>query len=173
VSWISDVATVHVLMADYASIDQSGKLNVIGGGISIVAAPTGAALTSSFYLMVFISVPADARSQKFVVGVSLTDGSGAIVTAPGEAKHPLVDVSQPVEFARPEIPAHYLFPDVGRLNELLKGRLQLVTGFPVGLPLASGRGYEWRIALDGVTRDEWVHRFVVAEQGGSRLPSSA
>lgn len=158
------MAAAQVLMADYASVDRLGKLHVVGADINVVGVMPGAPLTSSFYVVVLVAVPPEGHGEKFAFDLSLADESGATVVGPGEAGQPVVQFSQTVEFPKPTLPEGFKFSDEDRINDLLKGRLQLVAGFPVGLPLQIGRGYQWRIAIDGVARDDWVHRFIVAEQ---------
>jgi hypothetical protein len=159
VSNVSDVAAVQLLMADYAAIDQAGKLNIIGGGISVLSQVPGREVTNAIALVVSLSVPPTHYGQSCSLVVSL-ERAGDVVSAPSAA----TGSPQPVRFeqtARFEAPtlASQVMP-----KDYLRGRFQLVAAFPYGLPLPIGGEYLWRVTLDDKTRDEWTERFVVSEQ---------
>jgi hypothetical protein len=81
------------MIADYASTDNSGKLNAIGGGLSVIAprspqeglagVPLG--LTSPFSLVVGASVPPTFYGTEVALEVVLEDLSGSPVQLPGPA----------------------------------------------------------------------------------------
>lgn len=56
-SEVSTDATARLLIADYAAVDAAGKLNIIGGGVSVLGYVQQAGSTSPFALVVSISVP--------------------------------------------------------------------------------------------------------------------
>lgn len=159
-------------MADYASVDHLGKLDTVGANVNIVGSPADSPLTSSFYVVVLVSVPEGGHDQRCDFELCLTDESGAVVVAPGEAEQPVVQLRQAVTFSSPTIPENFSFAAEDRLSELLGARLQLVAGFPIGLPLAGGQGYKWRITIDGVARDEWGYKFIVADQASPAIADS-
>jgi hypothetical protein len=166
VSALSDVATVHMLMADYAQA-EGGKLNVIGGGITVAGRSPNIAVTAPFSLVVSVEVPPDHYDSEAAVEIILEDPAGDVVTVPGAAtddeRWPVVRVSQTARFTGPIVPPYLRFPEQFQQG-YLPSRVYMVIGFPTGLPLPSGAAYLWRVAVDGQTRDAWTERFVVAEQ---------
>jgi hypothetical protein len=163
------MATVHVLMADYASVDTSGKLNVLGASISVVGLTSNlpVPLTAPVFLVVHVSVPPEGHGQECVVNVGLRDESDAVVTIGGDQERPVVEHTQTVRFPEPMLPPNLILPEGSAdLHDRIRGHLQMVLGWPIGLPLVIGRAYQWRIMIDGQTREDWTEQFVVAEQVG-------
>ena len=165
-SALSDVVTVHLMMADYAAADPAGKLNMIGGGVAVLGRLAAAPVTSPFFLIASLSVPPDHYGDESYVEIRLEDTSGNVVVLPGATPDlpstPLV-IRQTAKFNGPTPPPQLRFPD-RYLQGYLRARVQMVVGFPGGLPLPTGGGYVWRVSIGAESRSEWSLEFVVAEQ---------
>jgi hypothetical protein len=163
-----------MLVADYAQA-EAGKLNIVGGGVTVVGRAPNIGLTAPFSLVVSLEVPPDQYGAECAVEIILEDASGDVVTvpgaAPGDERQPVVRVSQTARFDGPKPTPHLKFPEQYQQG-FLPSRVYVVIGFSSGLPLASGEAYLWRVTVDGQTRDEWTARFVVAEQVAA-APSAA
>lgn len=157
-SEVSDVATVRILLADYATT-ETGKINALGAGITAIGiSPTISGLTIGFALIVQVGVPHQFYNAECSVEMLLEDSSGGLVEippAPGLPTQP-IRVGQAIRFDPPKFqqpvsaPANYL-----------PARVQWVLNFTTGLPLSAGQGYAWRVKIDDASRDEWLERFVV------------
>jgi hypothetical protein len=173
VSPLSDVASVHLLIADYAAADPTGKVNIIGGEIAIVGRPTGAPTTSPFFLVASVAVPPDYYDQEAIIEIALQEMGGDIVILPGATPDlpstPIL-IRQIAKFTEPTAQAQLLLPERFKQG-YLRGRVQIVVGFPSGLPLTAGEGYVWRVRVDGETGGDWTREFVVAEQIPAAPPS--
>jgi hypothetical protein len=158
VSQVSDAAAVHILMADYAAVDSTGKLNVIGGGVTVVGSPPAGPGRIPLSLIVWVVVPPQHYGANSTVEVTLEDDSGEIVTWPsGSSGEPeLARIVQQVRFPEPNLPR-----GSDAVRGFLPARLQFVVGFPGGLALAKDRGYRWRVTVDDQSREDWTEHFVV------------
>jgi hypothetical protein len=155
VSEVADDATVRLLVADYASADVGGKLNVIGGGIAVLGHVPTAGQTAPFALVVWITVPPRHYNAECAVEIVLEDASGNPISLPGPTgQAQVMRVGQAVRFEEPK-----LLPGVAR--HVLRSRTQYVLAFPTGLPLPVGQQYVWRVKIDHQTRDDWTEQFVV------------
>jgi hypothetical protein len=166
VSPLSDAATVNLLLADYAAADPTGKLNIIGGGVTMVGRLPNAPATAPFFLGVLLSAPAAYYGAECLVEIRLEDKAGNLVTLPA-ASHGLsttpLAISQTAKFTVPTPPPHLRLPD-SSLQDYLHGRVQLIVAFPNGLPLTAGEGYSWSVRVDEQARPDWTLEFVVLEQ---------
>lgn len=145
-----------VLLADYAIADAGGKLNILGAGFNISGIqPTG--LTGPQYIVVMIDVPAKSIGQEFPLGLELRDdATGKTVTVSGPTGDPdALRVQQLVKAKPPHIAGVYL-------PSTLWSRVQMVMGFPNGLPLQPGGVYHWRAEVEGQHRPGWSAHFHVA-----------
>jgi hypothetical protein len=161
VSQISDVATVHLLVADYAAVDGAGKMTVAGGLVTVLAAnPALQGVTAPFWLAVWISVPPEHYGARCVVEIVLEDSTGQPVAfaSPAGQGEP-VRIVQDVTFPKPQLPD--ALKDVGAS---LPARAQSVVAFSLGLPLPPEKRYAWRVIVDGESRDDWTEQFIVISQ---------
>jgi hypothetical protein len=150
-----DEARVTVLLADYIAADGSGKLTAVGAGFTLAGLqPDGT--TAPMHVAVLVDVPASHVGQDFALGIGLVDeATGESVVVPGQDGRPeAMRVAQVVQAQAPSVPG--MVVPAGA-----PGRVQLVLGFPQGLPLPSGRSYRWAVELDGRTRPEWSTSFHV------------
>lgn len=141
----------HVLLADFAQSDSSGKVNALGLGWSVTRTPT-----PSHAVVVHLRVGWDETnvSHHLTLRLLTADGSNAVEVPTPFGSQPLmvevdIEVGRPAGFARGSSIDHSLAINVG-----------------AGLPLAPGR-YEWRLQIDDEPREEWRVAFTVQPaQGG-------
>jgi hypothetical protein len=133
---------VTMMLADAAQ-EVGGKLYILGGGWSITgpgAAPMAIALK--------IEVPWDRTNEKHSLLLELLDEDGVPVLFPGpdDEQVPL-QVSGDLEVGRP----------VGiKPGTPIDSALAISFG---PLQLDAGRRYQWRLAIDGETDEDWVLGF--------------
>jgi len=156
---VSDVfegATVRLLLADYAAVDAAGKLNVIGGGITLVGFNPQAGLTAPFAVVVSVSVPPELYGAECSVEIVLEDDGGGAVSLPGPAGEvQSIRVGQAVIFERPVFNGSHV------PQGAIRARTHWVMAFSTGLPLAIGQRYVWRVRIDHETRPDWTEEFFV------------
>lgn len=167
-------ARVQFVLADYASVDVAGKLNVIGGGITFIGSQGAGQPSSPFTLAVTVAVPGAYASQTYVVAVELQDlTTGTVVQLPTQAggMEP-IRAQQAVTVPHPTVaPGMAVPPDAMQEHKLI---LQ----FSDGLPLSPGRSYEWQVRINEKSDKAWGQRFHVLGQapgpvfGGPNGPSS-
>ena len=130
-----------MLLADAAQAVDN-KLYVLGGGWSVTGpAPTPSALA------LYIKVPWDQANVKHRLELELIDADGRAVTGIGpEGEQPIAVAS---EF------------EVGRPAGLTPGTpIDVALAINIGpLPLAPGARYEWRLQVDGESREGWYCAF--------------
>lgn len=143
-SEISDSARVSIVLTDFANVDASGKLNLIGAGVAITAIDPQTGQTAPLTVVVICSVPSKFVGQHFAVELALyAADDGQLVLTPGPVPSPL-RIGQPVAIQPPQPPpGSYIPPGT------VWPATQMVVAFQAGLPLASGRAYEWRASIDG------------------------
>lgn len=150
-----DEAHVTVLIADYIAVDAAGKLTAVGAAFTLSGLqPDGH--TPPQHVAVLVDVPGRLVGHDFAFGLSLRDadsGQAVLVHGPSGEPEPLqiaqVMRAQAVNAPGLQVPAS------------LPGRVQVVLGFPAGLPLEVGHTYRWSVELDGTTRPEWSTVFHV------------
>jgi len=150
-----DEARVTVLLADYVAVDAGGKLTAVGAAFTLTGLqPDGH--TPPMHVAVLVDVPGPLVGQDFSMSVSLRDDeSGAPVLVPGPSGEPEpLRIAQVMRAQPPNVPGLQLPPS-------LPGRVQVVLGFPAGLPLEVGHSYRWSVELDGASRPEWSAPFHV------------
>jgi hypothetical protein len=138
-----------LLLADYAVVSD-GKLTIVGGGWSQTG-PEPAA----FGIALLIQVPWDQANTPHAFSVELLDADGTPVVVEGE------DADQAVAFGGEF--------EVGRPPGIKPGT---PLDFPVAvnstaLPLEAGR-YEWRLTIDGASREDWTLPFTVRSEEQER-----
>lgn len=152
------------MLADYVASDAVGKLNLIGGGLSVIAPTTeqapGVALGNTLPFGVIASVAVGPRfhGTECAVELGLEDDRGKQVQLPSQGDSGLqaVRIGQTVRFAKPN------FPDgMGVPASRLRARTQWVLMFPGGLPLSPDALYRWRVRIDQQSRDDWTEEFYV------------
>jgi hypothetical protein len=144
---------ITMLLADYAKVSD-GKLDVFGGGWSVIGpiiGPTAIAL--------LIQVPWDRANTKHKMRIELLDADGQliIVESDGGQEGPAGLIEREFEAGRPP---------------------GLKPGTPIDLPMAipipplnipGGGRYEWRLHINGQTREEWWLPFTTRPAGPQSL----
>jgi hypothetical protein len=128
---------VTLILADYAQAAE-GKLNIIGGGWTI----TGP-IPSPSAIGLIVDVPWDQANTKhrFLIELLDSDGQPVMVDTP-EGERPL------------QIGGEF---EVGRPPGIKRGTpLSFTTAFNLPpQPLEPGSRFEWKLAINGETRDDW------------------
>lgn len=159
----SDAATVNITLADYVGGDDARKLNIIGGGLTVIGLlpqpSTGmpGGTTAPFGVAVSVSVPPTLYGAEAALEVLLEDSAGVVVSvAQGEGEPAQVlRMGQTLTFEEP------VFPGMNVPRGVIPARAQWVLWFGTGLPLPAGQGYQWRVRIDGDTRADWAEPFYV------------
>ena len=150
-SELSDSAQARVLLGDFASVDPAGKITVIGAGWTVTGVGQLGG-TAPNAVMAFIDVPSKFYGDSCSVELALFDDTGTPVNMPGQGA---IRAAQIAKIERPSVPgAPSLPPD-------FPSRIQILMNFPVGLPLAAGQRYTWRLQIDGNSRPDWEAYFYV------------
>ena len=84
-SEVYERAQVSLLMADYAVSDALGKVQVIGGGVQVVARDPKNGNTAAFALVVSLTFPPDLYHEQYAFEVVLEDETGSPVQLPQPA----------------------------------------------------------------------------------------
>lgn len=157
---MSDLAQnseVGLVLADFASSDAGGKVNVVGAGIAVLGFDVNQGVSSRFTLWVNIRVPSRFCPAEFPVEVALLDEAGQLVALPG----PVDGVTQPLRIGQvvqvEKSNAGLPLP----VRDHIGGQVQMAFDFSNGLPLAIGGVYEWRVRIDGDDSIDWIYPFAV------------
>ena len=139
---------VTMLLADFAQVSD-GKLTVVGGGWSI----TGPEATP-FGIGILVHVPWDQANRRHILRLELLDADGQPVLGVDEEGE-----ERPVVFFD-DVPF-----EVGRPPGIKPGTpLEFTVAVNSGpLQLEPGGRYEWRLTIDGASRDDWRLPFSVRE----------
>ena len=148
-------AHVLVILADYISVDASGKLTAVGAGFTISGLQESG-LTAPQHLGIIVSVPSRQAGREFALSASLRDeDTQQVVMVPGPSGEPqALRIAQLVKAPVPAASGVYL-PDS------VCATTQIVLAFQNGLPLTVGRNYAWHVDVDGSSRNGWSARFYV------------
>lgn len=156
-SEIADDARVAIALADYASVDGSGKVNLLGAGWQVTGVQPETGLTGPQTAVVFIEIPARHVNDDFALTMTLVDASGQAVMVPG----PAGDL-QPLRIAKIMKTEEPSFVGWNVPRHAMPCRVQVLANFPGGLPLAANSAYAWQIDIDGDARPAWKVEFFVA-----------
>ncbi len=150
----AESAHVRIILADYAAADDKGKLNIVGGGISIIGINPQTQGTGAFSVVAIVSFAQTVIGQSPAIELQLEDAHGEIFVMPGNPPQKLrAGVSSELktsEIAGLTVPGNAVRP-----------KSQIVMQFMSGLPLKPGHTYRWRVKVDHVTRDEWTESLYV------------
>ena len=135
--------TVHT--ADFAQTDQSGKLNCIGLGWSVVGSPL-----PPHGVAVIIAVDWHETNQRHQFTLELVDADGRAVSLE-ESGAPAIHIEGVFEQGRPP----GLLPGTALIQTF-------AVNIPGGLPLQAGQRYEYKVT---VGTDEGAAAFQVANLG--------
>lgn len=135
----------HVLLADFAQTDMSGKVNALGLGWSVTQTPT-----SNMAVVVMVKVGWNETNQKHRLRLNLLTTDG----------HHAVNVPTPLGVQPLQLEGEF---EVGRPADLPEGSTidhALAVNVGPGLALPPGR-YEWRLKIDDQDEATWRAAFVV------------
>lgn len=150
---------VTLLLGDFAQAEPSGKLHIIGGGISIIGFDPALNTTAPLHVVAIVDVEPRHAGEAFSLSLELrnVDLDQAVSVPAGPLGQPqALRLSQVVTVQRPAMVGVHL-PDS------LACRTQMTMGFPTGLPLAPGYRYAWRLTIDGNRRKHWRTEFYVPQ----------
>ena len=128
---------VTLLLADYAVVSD-GKLTVVGGGWSI----SGPA-PQPFAIAIKIDVPWDQANIRHTLLLQLVDADGEPVIVPTDGGERPLTIEGQFETGRP-----------AGVKPGTPLDFMLAANLPPQ-PIPPGGRYEWRLSIDGETRDEW------------------
>lgn len=154
-------AQVTILLADYASVDTAGKLNIIGGTVRFIGqqAPN---VSTPFTLVVLIDVPARHAGTDYALTIELQDvTTGRPVSLPGpDGQLQPLRAQQVVTVAALQVAPNLVRPADGYTSA------NVIMNFSNGLPLPAGHSFDAKVQIDGQSR-HWFYRFhVLAQQPG-------
>ncbi|NNG34611.1 hypothetical protein [Nakamurella aerolata] len=163
-SEVQQSAVVTMMLADYAVSDQLGKLQMIGGGLQVLARDHNTGATAPFAVVVSMSFPAQVFNEQYAFELVLEDAAGApaamssTVTGPAGA----VPGGGSMRFGQNLQVEEPSFPGAGVPRRAMPARSQVVLHFNNGLPLPAGQVLTWRVRIDGDSKPEWSLPFFVA-----------
>jgi Family of unknown function (DUF6941) len=130
-----------LLLADAAQA-IGGKLYILGGGWSVIVPGT------PFAVAVKLEVPWSQATDRHVARLELVDEDGQAVEAPTaeDAAEPVMHEEHFCTGIPPGVKAGTPLDHVFTLTVL-------------GLPLAPGTRYEWRLSIDRVVQEDWHAAF--------------
>jgi hypothetical protein len=147
-------AQVQILLADYANVDASNKLNVIGGEVSFVG-QVDSGLSTPFTVVVSVSVPLKHVNSSYALTVELHDITlGRVVAVPGpDGEAQALRAQQVVTVSSLQLPPGLAVP-----TDAMQTQTMVMTFS--GLPLPAGHSFEFRAQIDGQSQG-WFRRFHV------------
>lgn len=158
-SEISDVAVARLLVSDYAAGGDSGKINILGAGLTVIGRDASTGLSSPFSVLATVSFDPRHAGETPAIELLLEDEAGAPVELPGPAGPLAQPQTMVVAQAHPiEEPQ---FPGLNVPRRTIRPTLQMVLNFGTGLPLAGGYYYTWRIKIDNSSSNAWTERIYV------------
>jgi hypothetical protein len=136
---------VEILLADAATVNVSGNIDVLGLGWEV----TGPSPLPGFVVITIVKAPLDwPEGRQIEFTLQLLDANGEVVKTPGSP-------SAEIGF-RASLP---VTPSSTR-PEGFPGGVASVTGVGAGLLLEPGT-YEWIVSVEGVTEPSWRRPFYV------------
>jgi len=155
---ISEDARVSIIMADYANQDAVQKINILGAGWQITGVGQNG-LTAEQAVLVIVEVPPRYRGEQFAASLSLLNEANEAVQLQGPDGQPqALRIAQLARVDPPMMPGVYIPNHV-------PSRVQILTRFGNGLPLAPNHLYTWAFEIDGNPKAS-VSFFVVPPPAG-------
>ena len=151
----ADAAIVRVMLADFANAGSENKLNIVGGGITMMMFDPNIGATVPHAVIATVAFPSQFVGEAPAVELALENADGSLVALPTPEGPQFLRVGA-ADALKPAVVPHAHVPsDAVRLSK------QFIMFFASGLPLAPNQGYTWRIKIDHDTRDEWTEKFYV------------
>lgn len=158
-------ARVTVLVADFANVDQAGKLNVIGGFFALLGYDPQTRGSAPHHVAVVLDIPANFAGQEYALQLQMrneTRGEVVRFIAPSGQLEPL-QIAQAQRV--PPAPAALGAP-VPSDHPI---RMQTVLNLDAGVAkVEPGEKYAWKVSIDGQSKPGWEARFSVF--GGGQAP---
>lgn len=159
---LSEQATLSLLLADYASMSEVGKLNMIGGGVSAIGFDAVAGVTNRFTLIASTHAPGRILPAEGAIDIGLyREGQLVEMEQPG-GPQPL-RIGQPVRLEKPTHAGISLSHRDGLMTSH-----HILVDFSNGLPLNPDTLYEWRMKID--MDEDRTARFPFAVLGATVAP---
>jgi hypothetical protein len=136
----------HVLLADFAQSDPTGKVSALGLGWSVTSVPTP---HHSVVVLLHIGSHEIDQNHQLTLRLLTADGQDAVEVPTPSGSQPLqidleLEVGSPAGLPPGSTIDHGVAIDVGP-----------------GLPLQAGRRYEWRLQIGSEQRESWRAAFLV------------
>jgi hypothetical protein len=164
-----EAVTVNLLLADYSSQGDRGKINIIGGAISQVGfLPSG--LTPPLHVIALLGFPDKLGGTECDVTIELREvPSGSVVQLPNASG------SKEAVRIQHMVRIEHVVLDSGVKRPVdLRAQAQIVAAFQNGLPLTPGNSYKWKLLIDGQSRKGWEAPFsVLAPAPGPQMGGPA
>lgn len=156
-SAIAEAARVNLLLADYAAVDGTNKVNILGANWQVTGINPSSGLTAAQSVILLIDVPPQYYDEQFAVETTLYNEANEIVEAPGPTGQPApLRISQLVKAEVPVVAGHFVPP------KALWAKIQTIINLPNGILVKAGETYEWRVRIDGDDSRIWSTTFHVA-----------
>jgi hypothetical protein len=151
----ADSAIVQVVLADYANNDSGGKLNIIGGGITMLGLDPNSHITVPHAVVARISFAPRYIGESPAVELALESDDGSLVSIQGQGGAQFLRVGA-ANALKPAVVPGATVPLTA-----VRPSAQMLMYFANGLPLEPNRSYTWRVRIDHETRDAWTETFYV------------
>jgi hypothetical protein len=160
-SVVFDAAAVSLQMADYAVTDRIGKLQMIGGGMQVVARDHAKGTSSAFALVITVTLAPSVINEQYAFETVLENVDGTPVDLAAPVPDAVDGHSKVMRFGQTLQVEEPNFRGAGVPRHALPPRTQMVLYFNTGLPLPAGRTLVWRARIDGESKPDWTLPFYV------------
>lgn len=147
-------ADLAIWLADFATLDPQGKLNLLGGGVSILGFDPMQGVTARFTVVGRVRIPVKYTPTDVPVELSLLDEVGEVVSIGVPTPQPL-RIAQVAKIEKPNVVGMPSLPP-----ELPAQHIVILD--IAGLPLQPGRTYAWSLRVDGDEENAKRQAFMVA-----------
>lgn len=155
---MSDVARnarVQLFMADFASQDAIGKINVVGMGAVALGFDAQNGVTSRFSVTCSVWLPSAFLPCEISIELALVDHEGTLVELPGPVSPQPMRIASVAEMKHANIPvSNAMMNHIGQAHHV-------TVDFNNGLPLAPNGQYQWRVELEGDEETRHLYPFIV------------
>jgi hypothetical protein len=151
----ADSAKAEVWLADFCNVDGAGKLNVVGGGITMIGVNPALGVTTPFAVVARVSFAPKFVGESPAVELALERDDGSLVMVPGPTGPQYVRVGSAGPLKPAVAPGAHVPPNT------IRPSTQFVMHFANGLPLEVDHAYMWRVKIDHDTCEKWTEIFYV------------
>lgn len=145
-SALDEFISANVLIADFVNVENSGKLNIVGGGLTTLeSGPDG--MTPPFSVLATLDFKPSFDGGKFQFGFELVDKDGHPVELDGpEGKSRIQLSNEQTAGLAPNSPEFQR--RLGVPPGVIPIGLRSVVTLGTGLPLVPDNFYQWRLTVD-------------------------